>query len=539
MIGADAVVRALNKLGVSHVFGIVSIHNMPIFDAINRDGSIRIIDCRHEMAATHAADGYARATGRLGVALASTGPGTTNTVTGLYEAQYASSPVLLITGQVETGFYGKAQGYVHEAEQQLPMLRTVTRAAESVRLASDIEATILRVAEVMTAGRPSSGAVEIPIDLQYQPVEPDTVTYQHRMPALSGDLAAAAALVAASRKRIIIAGGGVTAGDAAEALTRLAEKLDAPVFTTPNGRGAIPDDHPLAIGNLWASRKLQTDIADADLTIAVGTRFQVGVGGASAALRPPGSLLHIDIDPSVVDRVHPSAARLIGPASEVLPLLEQAINPEPADQAFVSRLQASNQALRAALVERIGPDYEGIMNCIRAHLPRDGLIVRDTTQAAYHFSNTLLPVYQARTCIGPASAAIGPGLPLAVGAAVGTGRKTVVVHGDGGFMLHATELATIAQYQLPVVVLVFNDGGYGVLRGLQAQAFEGRYADTDLGFTDFGMLAESMGVRGLTVQSLAAFSAAFTEAMAADRPALINIDMRQLQPMKGTMLPGD
>ena len=172
MIGADAVVRAIKNLGTDHVFGIISIHNMPIFDAINRDGSIKIVDCRHEAAATHAVDGYARATGKIGIAIASTGPGTTNAVTGLYEAQYASSPVLLITGQAETAFYGKAQGYVHEAEQQIPMLKTVTRQAVSISKAQDIETTILDVGAKISQGRPSSGAVEIPIDLQYATVAP-------------------------------------------------------------------------------------------------------------------------------------------------------------------------------------------------------------------------------------------------------------------------------------------------------------------------------------------------------------------------------
>jgi acetolactate synthase-1/2/3 large subunit len=539
MIGADAVVSALNKLGVTHVFGIVSIHNMPIFDAINRDGRIQIIDCRHEMAATHAADGYARATGRIGVAVASTGPGTTNTVTGLYEAEFSSSPVMLITGQVETRFYGKAQGYVHEAEQQLPMLRTVTRTAESVRVASQIEATILNVANAMTSGRPSSGAVEIPIDLQYQEVQPSESQYTPQTAAVTGDIATAVELIAASRKRIIIAGGGINTAGAAEALTRFAEKLKAPVFTTTNGRGAIPDDHELTVGNLWASRKLQADIADADLTIAIGTRFQAGVGGTAAHLTPPGKLLHIDVDASIIDRVHKADASLVGDAALTIPLLEAAMNPEPADEDFVQRVQGSNQALRQVLTERIGPDYQGIMECVREHLPRDGLIVRDTTQAAYHFTNQLMPVFEPRTFIGPASAAIGPGLPLAVGAAAGTGRRTVVVHGDGGFMLHATELATIAQYSLPMVILVFNDGGYGVLRGLQSQAFDGRYEDTDLGFVDYAKMAESMGVQGVNVTSLAAFQSACKTAMAADQPVLIDIDMRQLEPMKGTMLPGD
>ena len=537
MIGADAVVSALKKIGATHVFGIVSIHNMPIFDAITRDGTIQIIDCRHEMGATHAADGYARATGKTGIAIASTGPGTTNTVTGLYEAQYASSPVLLITGQAETGFYGKAQGYVHEAEEQLPMLRTVTRRAESVRIASRIEDTILEVANDISSGRPSSGAVEIPIDLQYAEVSESGQGFNPVNPEMTGDLERAVALITGSRKRIIIAGGGVTYGGASDALTRLAEKLQAPVFMTPNGRGAITEDHSLAIGNLYQSRKLHADMMDADLTIAIGTRFQVGVGGSGAALKPPGKLLHIDIDASIVDRVHKSDASLIGAAAEILPAIDAAMNPQPCSPEFVEKIQAGNRELRQKLRKRLGPDYEGILDAIRELAPRDSLIVRDTTVPAYNFVNQLLPIYGPRTFIGPNSAAIGPGLPLAVGAAAGTGKKTVVVHGDGGFMFHATELATAAQYQLPMVICVFNDGGYGVLRGLQSQQFEGRYSDTDLGVVDFAGLAESMGVTGVAVETLTEFKAAFGSAMDRAGPTLLNIDMRKLIPMQGSILP--
>ena len=165
--GADLIAQKLADLNVRHAFGIVSIHNMPVFDAINRLGKTRIIDVRHEQAGTHAADGYARASGEIGVMLASTGPGTSNTVTGLYEAQYASSRVLLVTGQAETAFYGKGLGYVHEAENQLPMLRTVARRVESPRHIGQLDGALNAVVTDMRTGRGAPGAVEVPIDLQY------------------------------------------------------------------------------------------------------------------------------------------------------------------------------------------------------------------------------------------------------------------------------------------------------------------------------------------------------------------------------------
>ncbi|NJN52261.1 MAG: hypothetical protein HC809_11350, partial [Gammaproteobacteria bacterium] len=165
--GSDLAYQALCTLGVKHVFGIVSVHNIPIYDSILRHGGIQTIDMRHEQGALHAADGYARATGRLGVAITSTGPGACNAVPGLYEAQFASSPVLMLTGQVDTPFLDKGKGFLHEAERQLEMLRTVTRTSLRVRHAQEIAEAIVRVGRDCTTGRPQPGAVEIPIDLQY------------------------------------------------------------------------------------------------------------------------------------------------------------------------------------------------------------------------------------------------------------------------------------------------------------------------------------------------------------------------------------
>ena len=225
--------------------------------------------------------------------------------------------------------------------------------------------------------------------------------------------------------------------------------------------------------------------------------------------------------------------------NELLPALDQLINPEPADQEFVQKMQTGNQALRATLRKRLGADYEGILDSLRNKAPDDTIFVRDTTVPAYNFANQLLPILAPRTFIGPASAAIGPGMPLAIGVAAGSGKKTVVIHGDGGFMFHATELATAAQYQLPMVICVFDDGGYGVLRGLQSQAFEGRYSDTDLGPVNFAAMAESMGVRSFTVESLDAFDAAYQTALGENGPSLLHINMRRLIPMQGSILPNE
>jgi acetolactate synthase-1/2/3 large subunit len=538
--GADLVASALKALGVRHAFAIVSIHNMPILDAINRLGFTRLIDVRHEQAGTHAADGYARATGEIGVMIASTGPGTTNTVTGLYEAAYASSRVLVITGQAETGFYGRGLGYVHEADKQVEMLRSVARVVESPREARDIAPLLAHVVAEMSRGRGQPGAIEIPIDLQYA----DVGDQQFVVPPAKTNapdrtaIAAAADVLKSARRRVIIAGGGVIASGAGAALVELAQRLGAPIVTTVNGRGTVAETHPLSIGNLYQSRAISEVLGSADVTLAVGTRFQAGVDGANHRLKPPGQLVHIDVDPGVIGRAHPAAVSVVGDAKLALESLQaQLADASPNDAQFNAALLEVRDGVRASLRARIGGDYAAIMDRMRTGLPNDGNVVRDTTVPAYNFGNQLLPILSARTSMSPTSGAIGPALPMAIGAAIGSGRRTLVIHGDGGFMFHATELATAAQYRVPVVVCVFNDRGYGVLRGLQANRFEGRINETDLGVVDFVAMAKSMGVPGRVVKSIADFDTGYRDALATDGPYLLEIDMLALEPMKGSIPP--
>ena len=539
--GADLVAEGLADLGVADVFGIVSIHNMPIFDAINRLGKTRIIDVRHEQAGTHAADGYARATGRMGVMIASTGPGTTNTVTGLYEASYASSKVLVITGQAETAFYGKGLGYVHEAENQVAMLRTVCRRVESPRHVGQLASAFSAVVRDMHTGRGAPGALEIPIDLQYAEAERVSVAVP-QVPEFAPspqDVAAVVERIRAARRRVIIAGGGVIAGEGSAALTALAERLDAPVITSVDGRGSMPEDHPQCVGNYYQSAGVFAAIADADLTLAVGTRFAVGVNGQGARLTPPGDLIQIDIDPSVIGRTHPADLGVVADAGLALSAINGALAQgelSANDGQFNHTVWEARDGVRAAMRKRLGPDYAAIMDSMRDKLPRDGLWLRDTTIPAYNFGNQLFPVYEPRTSINPASGAIGPGLPFAVGAVLATGRRSLLMHGDGGFMFHATELATAAQYQVPLVICVFNDSGYGVLRWLQEARF-GRINETDLGKMNFAEMAASMGVPGQRIGSVAEFDAALELGMATDGPYLIDVDMERLAPMEISIMP--
>ncbi|MFV2090093.1 MAG: thiamine pyrophosphate-binding protein, partial [Pseudomonadales bacterium] len=481
----------------------------------------------------HSADGYARARGQLGVVLASTGPGTTNTVTGIYEAAFASSRVLVLTGQAESYYYGKGRGAGHEADRQVQMLQTVARRVESPRYSHDIAPAIFRVAADILSGRPQPGCVEMPIDIQYGktrvPVgEPFAI---HELPPPEEGVSEAVALIAETSRRVIVAGGGVNHADASAELVALAEALDAPVFSTNNGRGALPDDHPLAMGPLMDTRRFSKAIEDAEVVLAVGTWFRI------RGARPlPGKLIHMDVDPHSIGLNHHADVSMISDAKAGLRALGDNMNANPGDSAFLERLQGVRDEIRADIRQRIGPDMERIMDAIRGRLPRDGLFVRDMTTPAYNWGNPLFPIYQPRTTMNPASGAIGPGLPLANGAALATGKKTVVMHGDGGFMVHIGELATTVQYNLPLVICVFTDGGYGVLRGMQNQGFEGRFTGVNLATPNFTTVARGMGMAAESVASADEFEAAFERAMVADGPVLLDIDMSKLQPMRGSVL---
>ena len=297
MTGGDAVYETLRALGVDTVFGIVSVHNIPIYDAIHRGGGITAVAVRHEQGAVHAADGYARATGKLGVAITSTGPGVTNGVTGLFEAGFASSRVMMICGQIDSVYYGKGKGFLHEAENQLPMLRTMTGRTESVRRPEEIGEAVFRVAQDINTGRPRPGAVEIPIDFQYAKAEID-IPHVEAWPRKAPDrdsISKAAEAIRNAKKVVIWAGGGVLTAGAEGELAQLAEALQAPVFTSGNGRGSLPEDHPLCMGPLTAQPGVGETLADADVVVAVGTRFQAGQT-RNWTLPLGGKLIHIDAD---------------------------------------------------------------------------------------------------------------------------------------------------------------------------------------------------------------------------------------------------
>ena len=457
----------------------------------------------------------------------------------MYEAQYGSSRVLVITGQAETAFYGKGLSYVHEAENQVPMLASVCRRVESPRHVSQLGPALQTVLTDMFTGRGAPGALEIPIDIQYAQAEttsfslPDNSEFEPDAALIDQ----AVDKIKNSARRIIVAGGGVIAAGATEQLQALAQRLDCPVVTTVDGRGVLPEDHELCVGNYYNSAGIYDAIQGADLTIAIGTKFAVGVDGQFAVQTPPGEMIQIDIDGNMIGRTHKAHLGILADARSALTAINAGLDESlPNDTQFNQVVWEARDGVRQAMRARLGSDWPQVMDTIRAKLPREGVFVRDQTISAYNWGNQQFPIYEPRTSINPTSGAIGPGFPMSVGAAIATGKKTVVIHGDGGFMFHATELATAAQYQVPIVVCVFNDSGYGVLRWLQDTRF-GRINETDLGKVAFAQMAQSMGVPAERVASVAEFEAALDTAMSADGPYLIDVDMEHFAPMEISVMP--
>ncbi len=531
MTGGEVVAATLAKIGVRHVFGIVSVHNLPIYDALSLRDDIEIVNVRHEQAAAHAADAYSRASGELCVVLTSTGPGAVNAVAGLYEAAFVSSKVLMITGQIESRFRGKGKGFLHEHETQAEMLKTICREVSSIRHSEEISKEIARVADDIRFGRPQPGAVEIPIDLQYKMVDCEIVGSEE-VPALVPEeslLKEAARQLSRAERPIIWAGGGVNIAGASKALTALAVALDAPVMTTIEGRGSIPEDHHLSLGFCSDRPMMAEAFEEADLVLAVGTRFQ-NYATKVWTLPLPNLLIHIDADAGVINRNYPSSLPIVGDARLSLEGILGHVTGSSVDIQFVDRVKKWKDADREELLKEIGTDHAAIVSMIRTILPRDGRIVRDSTVPNYTWGNRLLPILESRTSMRAASSAIGPGLPLGIGAALGSGASTVVIQGDGGLMLSIGELATCAEHQIPVIICVFNDSGYGVLRIIQDSVYGHRHG-TDLPKNDFVKIAEGMGVAAEHVRGIDEFEQAFSRAVATPGPTLLDIDMDYLAPI--------
>jgi acetolactate synthase I/II/III large subunit len=531
--GGELVLDSLKAAGVDTAFGIISVHNIPIFDAIAREGGLRLVPARTEAGAAAMADGFARSTGRLAAVITSTGVGAANAAGALLEAFSASSPLIHLTGQVEQSFLDQDKGFLHGAKDQLSMLDRVGKAAFRATRTEDIPSIMRQAITVAWSGRPGPVSVEIPIDQQYRSVDSAPIGAIARpapLPPDGGALERAAELVKRARRPLIWAGGGTIASGAADVLQTLAERIGAGVLTSAAGRGSMAEDHPQCIGFFPVDQLLGDLYARCDLFLAVGTRLR-GNETRNWQMPLPLPRVQIDVDPAMLGRNYPIDVGVVGDARLALTSLLNALTPGTVDADWPATIAEVRRAVRTRARATLGP-YERILDDLRGTLDRDAIVVRDVTVPATTWGSRLLETYAPRTALHPATYAIGMGVGLAVGAAIGQpSRDVMLLVGDGGLVTALGELATAAQEHARLRLLLFNDGGYGILRNLQDAYFDGRRFAVDLQTPDFELVARSFGVWSGQIRSAVETGPVLKEALQQDGPALIEVDMAAVGPM--------
>lgn len=529
----DLVAEFLSQCGVTTVFGIASVHNIPMLDAIGRRNVIRFVMARGELGGAHMADGYARVTNGLGVIFSSTGPGAANAVGGLIEARFAGSPVLHITGHTATKFADREMGTVHDPHDQLGMLRSVSKAAYRVRSAQQALGVLTRAA--VDALTPPRGpvSVEIPIDLQRQPIKRPAVFDNFVLPLppprvpTSAELDELAARVAAAKRPMLWLGNG--AKGAGEAAARLLG-LGFCMVSSFNGRGTVPDDHPQNLGGLTGNGmpSIQKFYETVDLMLVVGSRLR-GHETGDFSVKLPANIIQIDADPAANGRTYVCEDFVCGDAAATLEGLatriEGRLRPEPG---YVDEFRALKQQAQKEFIATLGV-YGSFAAQLRQVMPRDAIWVRDITQSHTTWGNRVFPIYNPQQNVYPVGAGIGQGLQLGIGAAAAAGsHKTVVMTGDGGFFLNVGELWTAVQEKLDLTVIVMNDRGYGVIKRIQDATQQGRRFFADLHGPDLGRLAALSDIPFFQVSRAEEFGATVAQALAVKGLTMVEVDMNAI-----------
>ncbi|MFG2498933.1 thiamine pyrophosphate-binding protein [Streptomyces sp. NPDC048441] len=529
--GGDLLVAVLRELGIDTVFGIVSVHNLPLVEAVDRE--LRFVPVRHEATAVNAADAYGRARGSLGCALTSTGTGAGNAAGSLVEALSAGTSVLHITGQVESEFLGSGRGFIHETKDQLGMLRAVSKYAATVPSAHEAGRILREAARSALTDPGGPASVEWPVDLQYaaqtDPVA--EVTDAVRTAPAGAELLAAKALLASAERPLVWAGGGATRAGAQ--LAELLHATGAGLLTSNSGRGSVPEDHPQVIGNFATTPAARALLADADVLLTIGTHFRSNET-ADYGLTLPDAHIQVDIDADALGRVYPARHALHGHAPDVLAALLP--HTRRAEAGWTRRIATVREDVRATLHDNIGPQA-AICDAIRAALPREAVVARDVTIPSSSWGNRLLEMYDPRDNVFPRGGGIGQGLGMGIGAALARpDAPTVVLAGDGGLAVHLGEILTLAQERPRLTLIVFNDGGYGVLRNMQDRYSE-RRSGVDLATPDFELLARACGLPYARIAAEEHAQPVISHAVASDGPTLVEVDLARLGPMKNPFTP--
>lgn len=521
----ELVALFLERCRVSTAFGVISIHNMPILDAIGRRGVIRFVPARGEAGACNMADAHARVSGSLGVCVTSTGTAAGNAAGAMVEAQSAGTPLLHLTGQIETAFLDQDRGYIHEARDQLGMLRAISKTAFRVASAGTALATLKDA--VHRAMMPPAGpvSVEIPIDIQEElvdrPADLSPLPVQPPAPSEAALDGLAEQLVRARRPLIWLGGGARHAGRAVQQLA----DLGIGIVTSTQGRGILPENDTRTLGAFNMQGPVEALYASCDAMLVAGSRLR-GNETLKYTLSLPRPLYQIDVSAGADGRSYPADLFVRGDAALALEGLALRLSGRlDIDPHFAADIRTARAAAEQQLREGLGP-YELLADATQQVAGSGFVWVRDVTLSNSTWGNRLLKLYGPRDGVHALGGGIGQGLAMGVGAALAAeGRKTLCLVGDGGFQLNQGELATAAQERADLAILLMNSGGYGVIKNIQDARFEGRQYYSDLLTPEFGQVCAAVGIPHQRLTTLDGAAAALASAVATPGPALVEVDM--------------
>ncbi|MFL6310751.1 MAG: thiamine pyrophosphate-binding protein [Terriglobales bacterium] len=521
MTGAQAVVAALVRHGITAGFGIPSIHNIALYDALRQTPEFHHWVVRHEQAAGYAADGFYRRSGQIAAIFASTGPGNLFTLVPLLESLQNNIPVLLIGTNIASSMLGKTGGALHETPDQLEIIRPLTRFARRVASPDALIETITEAVAVLRGPLPGPAFIEIPHDFLLAPVsaESSKVAAQNStspQDLLLQEIEDAHRQIAASRTPTVLVGAGIR--DSAAAVRKFAELLQCPVFTTTSGKGMFPGDHTVSLGCISRLGAVQDVFQKSDLLISFGARLTEFDTGRFGLQLPPQHIQVIEDARYAGNRI--PSTRVVGDIAAVAQAFAQGTSAR-SPWCEIAAVKASESERLEALQQ----DSYAALKLIRAAMHRNDVLVNDQSILNY-WASAFFPVLEPGTFLYPSgSGTLGYALPAAIGAACavkrsGEARKIVCIAGDGGFQYTQHELATLAQYDLPVKILLVNDDSYGVIGFLQRTMF-GQTHEVALKNPDFCRVAEAYGIRAERITSIDALQQRIPQWLSAPGPALL------------------
>lgn len=521
----ELIAAFLEQCGVKTAFGVISIHNMPILDAIHNRGKIRYVGARGEAGAVNMADGLARVSGGLGVAFTSTGTAAGNAAGAMVEALTAGTALLHVTGQIETEYLDKDLAYIHEAPDQLSMLQSISKAAYRVRSVETALPTIREAVRVAQTAPSGPVSVEIPIDIQAAEIEwPADLAASHitTLTHCSQRVARLADQLANAKRPLLWLGGG--ARHAAKAVERLVA-LGFGVVTSVQGRGVVPEDHPATLGAFNVHPAVESFYKTCDALVVVGSRLR-GNETLKYKLALPQPLYRIDADALADNRGYRNEMFVHGDASAVLEelatLLEDRVKVDPA---FAQDLASARESAVADVGNGLGP-YKRLVDALQEAVGRDYNWVRDVTISNSTWGNRMLKIFSPRAGVHALGGGIGQGMQMGIGAALAnSASKTVCLVGDGGLMVNVGELATAVQENANVMIVLMNDQCYGVIRNIQDAQYGGRRCYVDLHQPDFAQFCDSLKLTHYRIKSLDQADAIIREGMAKTGPVLVEVDM--------------